>query len=109
MFGKAAKKAVETALQGVQEEGFRKSIKETASSVMQRLDEDNVLEELGDDLGRGLLDRRYIVSEPTIIEVEIFKIKIKIRIKALRFNLRRHRRIQDPLDLHDLRPRRLPE
>jgi len=101
MFGKAVKKALEPLLTGIQEGRFNDAAAETTATVLARIDDDNVLEELGDDLARGFLDRRYIVSEPTTIEIEIFMFKIKINIKALKFNLRKRRRVQDALDLHD--------
>ncbi len=103
MFGKAARKAVRKAVSGIALDGLAPSLKDLAVETLQMIDDDNVLEELGDDIGRGLLDRRYIVTEPTEIEVEILKfkmkLKVKIKVNAMRFNLRRRRSGTDSLEL----------
>ena len=102
MFGKAFKKALEPLLTGIKEGRFDDAAAETIATVLKRIDDDNVLEELGDDLGRGLIDRRYIVTEPTTVELKVMKMRIKVRIPAMKLHVRKHRRISDPLDLHDV-------
>ena len=102
MFGRAVKKAVQRVVSELPRPGLSATLKDLVTETLQQIDDDNVLEELGDDLGRGLLDRRYIVTEPTEIEVEVFKFKIKfkikIKIKAMRFNLHRRKLGEDSLE-----------
>jgi len=99
MFGKAAKRAVQKAVSGIQREGLSASIKDLASETLQRIDEDNVLEELGDDLARGLLDRRYIVTEPMVFKLKLFGITImRGEINPITLNIRKRRRGGSGLD-----------
>lgn len=87
MFGRAAKKAIDHAIEKLKGEVQTGAVNAAAvsllSEVLSSIDEDDVLTDLGRDLGRGLLDRRQFKTHPFTVEIRIWRIPISIRFPAI--------------------------